>query len=128
MKYKIKFISFLIFFRTITGFSGEFQAIKQINKQYQIKICNAIFIAEGKNKTRRPYGIKSIKTNSPREVCLNTISKNYLRWQKSNKTNDFIAFLGEKYAPITDKEDKTHLNQFWIRNVKKLMDNPPEIK
>ena len=100
--------------------NGKF---KPINKEYQTKIVNAIFLAEGGNNTKYPYGIKSIKTNNPRRVCENTVANNYIRWQAAGKTNSFIQFLGARYCPMNDKADKNGLNKNWVKNVVALSNN-----
>ena len=95
----------------------------QIDKNYRDKIVSGIFIIEGGNKTKYLYGIKSVKTTNPKRVCEVTVENNYVRWQKAGKTNDFINFLGNRYAPISDKDDKGKLNQFWIKNLQKYLKN-----
>ncbi len=83
------------------------------------QIADAIYKLEGGAKTKYPYGVKSVKTSNPRQVCLNTIKNNYIRWQKSGTTNDYLTFLGNRYAPV--KGDKTNLNKNWINNIHKLI-------
>jgi len=98
-----------------------FGEIKPISADYRDKIVKAIFIAEGGNKTKYPYGIKSIKTSNPKKICENTVSNNYIRWQRAGKTNDFIIFLADKYCPQS-VDYQGNIN--WKKNVKKLVDNP----
>ena len=119
------FLTFLLIFVNYSGFSGNIQnsnQFSQIPENYLNKVVGAIFIAEGGNNTKYPFGIKSIKTNNPERICRNTVRNNYLRWQQAGKTNDFISFLGGRYCPIGDKEDKNGLNKNWIRNVQRLVD------
>ena len=78
------------------------------------EIANAIYHAEGGSHTNYPYGIKSVKTNNPRRVCLNTIKNNRIRFTKQTEYTDFIEFLGSRYCP-----PKAHkLNENWVKNVK----------
>src|SRR3990167_3113765 len=75
------------------------------------QIANAIYKAEGGDKTSYPYGIlKHYKTTSPRQACVNTINHARRDW---NGEGDFIVFLGERYCP-----PKAHkLNKNWVKNV-----------
>lgn len=105
---------------TTSGFSAD---IKQIDSNYKTNICNAIYILEGGAKTKFPYGIKSIpikgntqleRESYARAICMNTISKNYTRWQISGKTNLFEEFLCNRYCPVVS--DRTG-NKHWIKNI-----------
>ena len=46
------------------------------------KIADAIYRVEGGSKTKYPYGIMSVKTTNPRQICINTISNNFIRFNK----------------------------------------------
>ena len=85
------------------------------------KLADAIYLAEGGNKTRFFYGIKSINTHGDkvyaRKICINTINNNYRRWVKAGSKGDFTDFLGAVYCP-----PKAHpLNKNWTRNVRYFM-------
>lgn len=89
------------------------------------KIADAIYKAESSKKY--PYGIVSIKIKGntqaekeayARKICINTIKNNWRRYQKSAKTNDFVEFLGNRYAPVGADNDKSNLNKNWIANVR----------
>lgn len=91
------------------------------------RLANAIYRAE--NSKRYPYGIVSIPlkgdTQAAREayarrICLNTIRNNIARWERAGKTNDFITFLGNRYAPVGVANDPNRLNSNWIKNVKQF--------
>lgn len=49
-----------------------------------------------------------------------TIRKNIDRWNESGKKEDFIVFLGKRWAPKGVKNDPDNLNQYWIPNVRKF--------
>jgi hypothetical protein len=81
--------------------------------------CNAIYKAEGGEKTRHPYGILArYKHATPRQACINTIRHKYAIYKRSGLKTPFLDYLGEKYAP-TGKiaNDPTHLNNNWTKNV-----------
>lgn len=89
-------------------------------------------IGKAENSKKYPYGIKSIpikgKTQLEREayakrICLNTVKNNWVRYQKTDKRIDYITFLGNKYCPINDPNDKKGLNSNWIRNVKRIYES-----
>ena len=84
------------------------------------RLVNSIYKAEGGDKTKYPYGIKSVKCDSKKEcrrVCRNTIVNNVKRWEKAKKKGDkrdYLTFLWHRYCP-----PKAHkLNNNWLKNVK----------
>ncbi|MDO8611121.1 MAG: hypothetical protein Q7R95_11400 [bacterium] len=96
-----------------------FSQFSPISIDYRDKIVKSIYIIEGKNKTKYPFGIKSIETNGNYEkskrICEKTVENNWIRWQKLGKTNDFIEFLGNRYCPQSaDKQGNIN----WIKNLK----------
>lgn len=53
--------------------------------------------------------------------CAQTIRKNKKRFEKSpdkSQYQDFIDFLGDKYAPENAENDPKHLNKNWKKNVR----------
>jgi hypothetical protein len=79
------------------------------------QIANAIFKAEGGNRTSHPYGILThYKHTTPRQACLNTILHARKDWDGKG---DFIVFLGHRYCPVGCNNDNG-TNRFWIKNVK----------
>lgn len=101
--------------------NAVFGQFKPISADFRDKIVNSIYLAEGGSKTKYPFGIKSIQTNGNKEfarrICSNTVENNWIRWQKAGKTNDFIEFLGNRYCPVSDKNDTNGLNKNWKKNV-----------
>lgn len=100
---------------------GDPIKVQPIDKDYRDKVVGAIFIAEGSNKTRWPYGIKSIvATNEAhaKRICERTVENNWIRYQKSPKTNDFLTYLGNVYCP---KSADPIGNKNWIANIHKLV-------
>jgi len=102
-----------------------FGQITPINKDYRDKIVNSIYKIEGGVRTKYPFGIKSIDTggnyDKAKRICENTVQNNYIRWQKSGKTNDFLNFLADKYCPpIDDKQGNIN----WKRNIKHYVKGP----
>ena len=86
---------------------------QQINQRLLTCITDAIYKAEGGDKTRFPYGIKSIKNcHNRRAVCMRTIINNYSRW---SGRGDFIVYLADHYCPA-ETDFIGHKN--WINNVK----------
>lgn len=94
---------------------------------YFAAILAAIFLAEGGENTRYPYGVKSVHTSSKqqaREIAARTIENNYVRWWQSGCTNSFVDFLGDRYCP-SSVDPIGNIN--WKRNVKYfLRKNPPQ--
>ncbi len=112
------FISFSLCFSGISATNNNSNSFSKIPENYLNRVVAAIWKIEGGNKTKYPYGIKSIKTNNPKLACEQTVRNNWIRWQKAGKTNDFIQFLGARYAPIGAPDDPRNLNSNWIKNLK----------
>ena len=85
------------------------------------EIVTAIWHSEGGEKAKKPFGILSVPCegyDSCRQICLNTVRNNRKRYAKQSKYNDFIEFLGSRYAPTENcPNDPKGLNSNWIRNV-----------
>ena len=97
----------------IFGVSCYADTIKDIDVD---KLADAIYKAEGGNKTKYPYGILTkYKTTTPRQACINTIKHALRDWDGQG---DFIEFLGSRYAPIGAENDPRGLNKNWVKNVK----------
>jgi hypothetical protein len=82
-------------------------------------LVQAIYIAEGGRNARKPYGILSVPCSTfpdCERVCRNTVRNNIARWEKAGRPEDYISFLGNRYAPISSHP----LNRNWIPNVKKI--------
>lgn len=91
-----------------------FAQTNEINKEYLNKVVNAIYIAEGKDKTLYPYGIKSVSysgSEEARKICNNTVRNHYRRWQACSCKKDFISCLGKRYCPNPTE------TKIWIKNV-----------
>lgn len=89
------------------------------------QIVNAIYLAEGGNLAKYPYGIRSVRcaTNAQcYKVCLRTVENNRLRYRKYGfkKYKNFISFLATRYCPVgsrTATPAEVRLNKFWEGNV-----------
>jgi hypothetical protein len=81
------------------------------------QIADAIYQIEGGVNTHFPYGIKSIKTDNPRKICLNTIKNNWIRWNKSSSNQDFLTYLACHYCPKSS-DAKGFIN--WNKNIHAL--------
>ena len=90
------------------------RAEQEVLDRFFLRVVEAIYKAEGGAKTRWPYGIKSIETNNPRQICFNTVRNNYYRWKASGAESDFIPFLADRYCPAA-ADPAGHDN--WLRNV-----------
>ena len=85
-------------------------------------LADAIYLAEGGAKTNHPYGIlKKYVHTSPRQACINTIKHALRDWhtqiEYTTNPDDFIRYLGIRYAPIFADNDPTNLNKNWVTNV-----------
>jgi hypothetical protein len=76
------------------------------------KICQAIWIIEGKERANQEYGINPqyVKCENRLEcenVCLNTVKNKRKAW---NQEGDFLEYLSKKYCPPNSK--------IWLKNLK----------
>lgn len=80
--------------------------------------ADAIRITEGVN-SHYPYGIKSVKTHNPRQVCKNTVMHAW-RDYRGNKTDlhAFVVFLADRYCPLSVDPIG---NRNWIHNMESIM-------
>lgn len=100
-------------------------------------IANILFYIEGGYKTKYLYGIRSISIKGEtlvereiyaRRICLTTILKNYERWSKAGKKEDYLEFLQQRYCPISDRADTKGLNKNWSRNLRSKLPKDFQIK
>ena len=86
------------------------------------EICDSIWYAEGGNKTKFPYGIKSVYCYGEEEcrnVCLNTVKNNRKRYKEYGYKNfeTYLSFLASKYCPISVRGCEN-----WERNVRYFLE------
>lgn len=89
---------------------------RQINIE---KLVDAIYIAEGGSRAKKPFGILSVPCEGYadcRSVCRNTVRNNIGRWKRSGMGEDFIAFLGGRFCP----RSLHPLNRNWVGNVRAI--------
>jgi len=72
-------------------------------KEYNTKeICDIIYIIEGKEKARQPFGIETIECKTYErceQICHNTINNNLVRFKNQKEEKDFLKFLAKRYCP-----------------------------
>lgn len=89
-----------------------------------VQIVNAIYLAEGGNHAKYPFGIRSIPCSeytTCRKICLTTVKHNHRRYSEYGfKTSpSFIMFLANRYCPTRGNISRTEkrLNKNWVKNV-----------
>jgi len=82
---------------------------------YEInQVVSAIYRTEGGTHTRYPYGIRSIRTTTPRECCFRTVRNEAIRLHVSHVDRYFIYCLADRYCPPScDKQG----NLNWKHNM-----------
>lgn len=120
-------LSPIIFFMLIFFFALVFEAHAQVLKPAYSddEIVSAIYKAEGGEKAKYPYGIRSVYCETKKEckeICKRTVRNNRRRYQEyGHRTHgDFISYLASRYCPtsgrnLTKAEKK--LNGNWKKNV-----------
>jgi hypothetical protein len=102
----------------VAGCQGTAQAQEYTDEQ----IVKAIYKAEGGQKAKYPYGIRSIKCEGEkacRKICLNTVRNNRVRFARTKGApQEFISFLGHRYCPVGASNDPKGLNKNWQKNVR----------
>jgi len=88
-----------------TGYSARSYTNKEI--------CDNIYIIEGKEKARQPFGIETIECKTYdrcQQICLNTIRNNKVRFKNQIKEKEFLTFLAKRYCPPNWRT--------WLKNLK----------
>lgn len=97
-------------------------AVERMADDRAEEIANAIWRIEGGEKTKYPYGIKSIDTggdvNKARRICINTIKNNFVRWQRDGKPGFYLDYLADKYCP---KSADAQGNTNWKKNMRAII-------
>jgi len=88
---------------------------------YENQLADAIYLAEGGDKTRHPYGILGDFEQPAREICINTIRHRYNDWVIGGCQGDFVVYLANFYCPVGADNDPSGLNSNWIKNVTSLL-------
>ena len=86
------------------------------------KIADAIWLAEGSEKAKFTYGIRSISYKNKaeaRQICLNTIRNQRKRHSRHNCGKTYLECLAERYCPTQGKltAQEKRLNRYWLKNV-----------
>jgi len=66
------------------------------------EICSSIYIIEGKEKARQPFGIETIECRTYEkceQICYNTIENNRVRFANQTEEKDYLTFLAKRYCP-----------------------------
>ena len=68
------------------------------------KICDAIYIIEGREEANQLYGINPqyIICDSEkecREICINSVENNKIRFKNQKGEEDYLIFLAKRYCP-----------------------------
>ena len=104
---------------------SEYATIAQAAKRNDCKgelfiVLLAIRKAEN-GGTGREFGIMNPKADNLDKQAgwaAATVVKNYARWIKAGKKEDYIVFLGNRYCPVGAENDPNDLNKHWIKNVR----------
>jgi hypothetical protein len=95
--------------------------VARADERYFDRLADAIWWAEGGEKTRFPYGVKILvagvyhPAENPRATCLAIIRRQHKRWASVGRPDDFVFFLSQTYCPPT-ADWRGNLN--WRNNVR----------
>lgn len=95
-----------------------FQGASKLSPETENRLADAIFILEGGNGTKWPYGIKvRYKSTTPRQACLNTVRHKHADWVKAGCAGDFLDYLADRYCPPSadpagNKNWKSNIHSF----------------
>lgn len=117
------FTLILLSFNAFSQNNKDSRQFSKISDDYLNKVVSSIYIIEGGNKTKYPFGVRSINTDRDYEkakrICSNTVSNQFIRWQKWGKTNSFEESLAKRYCPVGANDDPTGLNKHWLGNLRR---------
>jgi len=95
-------------------------SVASAEKIDDLKLVDAIFIAEGGYKATYLYGIRSIPykdESDARQICLNTVRNQRKRHAKHTCGLTYLECLANRYCPVGAKNDPKGLNRHWLKNV-----------
>ena len=104
----VRYIILIIILFNLNLIAGELDS-NQITK-----IADAIKLEE--NSPHFPYGVHYYAIHDEircRQICINTISNNYLRWRRQRTNADYVDFLSRKYDPVNARS--------WAANVRMIL-------
>ncbi len=104
---------------------GNITCFGQLSSNNTYLIVESIYKIEGGSKTKYPYGVMSVKTSNPRQICINTVNNHYKRWISWGKTNNFFDSLADRYCPPS--ADKVG-NANWKKNIHRMLDGRVNIQ
>jgi hypothetical protein len=107
--------------KTVTAPKGTTTSFVPMAQKEAERIADAIYVAEGGAKAKKPYGILSVKVanaQEARQVAINTVRNNWKRWHDAGRPGDYIEFLAKRYAPLGVANDPSGLNKNWLKNVR----------
>lgn len=88
-------------------------------------VAQAIYLAEGGEKTVYPYGVLSTPTYGnvveAKRICLNSIRNSRKRWEKAGRPGDWLAYFAQRWCPVGAENDNG-TNQYWLKNVRYFLD------
>lgn len=95
---------------------------------YFNKLADAIYWAEGGEKSKKPYGLIKYNLKSKqayRTQCIIHIKDYYKNW---NGKGDFVNYLASKWSPTVGVSKwEAAMNKNWIKNVSYFMRHPKPV-
>ena len=111
------FLIFAVVFIPAPAVASEIPA-PEVNR-----IVDAIYIIEGSERAKKPFGILSVPCdgyNECRRICENTVRNNFRRWEKAGRPGDYLKFLADRYCPVGAENDNG-TNKFWLTNLRRIL-------
>ncbi|MBC7218422.1 MAG: hypothetical protein H5U36_09920 [Candidatus Caldatribacterium sp.] len=89
---------------------------------YPVRPCALVFAIRSAERGRKgfEFGVVAAKNTDLATQCewtCETLRKNFERFREK-EDEDFIVFLGKRWAPIGAENDPEGLNRFWVDNVR----------
>jgi len=110
---------FILCFLIFAGVSTQARA-SEITPQDFNRVVDAIYRIEGGARAKKPFGILSVPCSgygACRKICANTVQNNFRRWTKAGRPGDYLAFLANRYAPVSAHP----LNKNWLPNLRRVL-------
>lgn len=92
-----------------------------LSKEQVSYLASVIYRVEGGDKTKWPYGVKSIKCKDKAEakrITENSVRNNWKRWEAAGKPGHFIDFMADRWCP---KAADPQGNINWKKNMKAII-------
>lgn len=91
------------------------------------QISGAVKVAEGNPRNHGVLSVHTTDSGDASRVLNNSVYNNFVRWEQDGRPGKFVDYMQHRWAPIGAKNDPSNLNVNWAGNVRKALQQNPNI-